>query len=74
MVGVIYEAWEGNGRCGTYEPLLQSGISVTLGSAIVTLNEQSVGANEPGSYGLTAVSYNKYNPTTTPASSNAARI
>ena len=58
VTGVIYEDWDGDGRRGADEPLLQSTISVTLGTAaetLLTVGQFLFWQPDPGSYEVTAV-------------------
>ncbi|MFO7536527.1 MAG: SdrD B-like domain-containing protein, partial [Chloroflexota bacterium] len=58
VVGVIYEDWDGDGRRGADEPLLQSAISVTLGSeaeTILTAGQFLFWQPAPGSYEVNAI-------------------
>ncbi|WP_172450852.1 SdrD B-like domain-containing protein [Candidatus Chloroploca asiatica] len=58
VVGVIYEDWDGDGRRGADEPLLQSAISVTLGTAaetVLTAGQFLFWEPNPGSYEVDAI-------------------
>jgi hypothetical protein len=58
VVGVIYEDWDGDGRRAADEPLLQSAISVTLGSeaeTVLTAGQFLFWQPAPGSYELAAI-------------------